>query len=164
MKYDISEFRVIEKDVRGERNECWYLETESEGAQTFFSTIKYTLLRFFSAQFNWKRNQWRAEPYYWESVFDFTRNTICSSSCNGIRKNIIKHCVGFFYVNTLLYTTADQILYIICLYIYMHHDTTQYRVHCWNPNRTRGKYLTKIIYVDQKNTIYYWELNTNHTI
>jgi len=23
------------------------LETESEGAQTFFSTIKYTLLRFF---------------------------------------------------------------------------------------------------------------------
>lgn len=52
MKYDISEFRAIEKDVRGEHNEWRYLETESEGAQTFFSTIKYTLLRFFSAQFN----------------------------------------------------------------------------------------------------------------
>lgn len=38
---------MIEKDVRGEQNRVGYLETESGGAQIFFSTIKYTFKVFF---------------------------------------------------------------------------------------------------------------------
>jgi len=131
MKYDILEFCLIEKDVRGERNESRYLETESEGAQTFFSTIKYTLLRFFSLQFNWKRNQWRAEQYYWEFVFDFTRNTICSS-CNGTGKNIIKPRVSvFFFFFTWIYPLIHNSRSKIKQHnIYASRDNAIYQIHC----------------------------------
>jgi len=89
MKYDISEFRAIEKDVRGERNEWRYLETESEGAQTFFSTIKYTLLRIF-----FPHNSI-------ESEINGGRNNITESSCS-ISLEIPYARVAMWYVQILL--------------------------------------------------------------